>query len=1117
MIKKCTSFCMALLLCALAAVSSAQQNSAIEMVIQKGHSTFIDTVAFSPDGRYFISSGSYENTVKLWDFRGQLIRVLADHSGRITDTVFNSDGSLIAVSSGLATARRWENNTVKVWDLDGRLIRTIAAPGLIHCLAFSPVENILAGSMRTDKHYFIVLWDADGKLLRKIEMPFFETFDLAFRPDGKELACAGSLRQKQPLVKIISLTGDNLLTLKRYPAAESGSVHAVAFSPDGSQVVSGARNGSTLLWHADGSGQQRLAGPSKGIIALAFSRDGRHIAGASPDGKIYLWNRDGRYIRTIEGHTDSATGVDFSPDQTIVSCSADKSVKLWSLDGQLERACEPYPKTERTVAAFGQGRKYFVHWKGENVVDIWGAAGKPVARIEDAHKKRIHHIAVSPDGGTIATVGWDKRIRLWGMDGKLKQDIPIQQKQVAVLKFTPDSRTLVIARLKKYYLIDPETLSARLFRHKKNIDDIAVSPDGRHIACHDGRIQLFTGDGRFVRTIEAKDNYGDSNLIFSPGGQIIATWNNSRGQVSVKAARQVNVRLWHIDGRFLGIIGPDATIFRDADNNSIKYHYLHAIHDVAFSPDGKTIACGGQDDNVTLWSLDGRLIKTFKGHSLYVQSVDFSPDGRYILSSSRDGTLRVWNVENGSSMVLLADGDEWVMFTPDGYFDASRNGGDQVAMVSGAEAFAPDQFAAWFNRPDLILKRFDCGEPNVINHYSARYKRRLKRMGIREGKLLSKLHVPQAELLAANRDGNFVELALQFSDDRYNLKRYNIYINDVPLFGAMGKAVTGRNWKGVEKIELSSGRNKVEIACVNEQGAESFRTPTLFHSDRKEKGDLYFIGFGVSRYQDSRLNLMYADKDVKDLAKLFAGMKSTRFNRVHIKMVLNAEVTRKSIRAAKQFLLKAGVNDTLVLFIAGHGVHDRDQAATYYYLTHRADVSNLSGTCARFEDIEAILQGIKPRQKLFLMDTCESGEAEDDDQRFYLSRAASGEGRARAIRGISVTGKRSPAPAKRSYLFETDRYIYNDLVRRSGAIVLSSSRGGEFSYEDDHIENGYFTEAIINTFSGYTADVDGDGIISIDELRASVSRSVAESTAGLQNPTVDRDNIYVKFGFPVAR
>jgi hypothetical protein len=104
---------------------------------------------------------------------------------------------------------------------------------------------------------------------------------------------------------------------------------------------------------------------------------------------------------------------------------------------------------------------------------------------------------------------------------------------------------------------------------------------------------------------------------------------------------------------------------------------------------------------------------------------------------------------------------------------------------------------------------------------------------------------------------------------------------------------------------------------------------------------------------------------------------------------------------------------------------------------------------------------------------------------------------------------------KRVFLYERDRYIYNDLSRRTGSIVFSASHAGELSLESPKIQNGFFTHAILEALGSNLADTNHDGNISIDELEAYVSLVVALETGGMQRPTVDRDNINQRFSFPL--
>ena len=451
-------------------------------------------------------------------------------------------------------------------------------------------------------------------------------------------------------------------------------------------------------------------------------------------------------------------------------------------------------------------------------------------------------------------------------------------------------------------------------------------------------------------------------------------------------------------------------------------------------------------------------------------------------------------------------------------------------MVKGLSAWGIDQFAIRNNRPDIILERMGLGTPELIVHYRSQYKKRVRKLeklyGIKESDMSRELHVPETEIIGKKENGKFVDIKFRVRDSKYRVKAYNIYVNDVPLFGAFGKKISGREKRLTDRIELTSGENKIEISCLNEKGAESYRALTYATYFKKIKGNLYYLGFGISDYKDNELDLGYAHQDALDLAKAFKRMEGGQFDRVYCKAYTNEQVTLKNIQKAKAFLKNARVDDTFVLFIAGHGMHDKDREATYYYLTYNANEKNLSKTAAKFELIEDLLQGIAPRNKLFLMDTCESGEIEEESLAKYVSTEKKTRGvRARTIRR-SADKKRSfeVKRKRRSYLLERDRFIYNDLFRRSGAIVFSSCKGDEVSYEHEELKNGFFTEAIVRAFTGEKADKNKNGIVETDELRDFVMKEVPRICKlfkfdydEIQHPTVDRDNIYQKFGFSVLR
>jgi WD40 repeat protein len=95
-----------------------------------------------------------------------------------------------------------------------------------------------------------------------------------------------------------------------------------------------------------------------------------------------------------------------------------------------------------------------------------------------------------------------------------------------------------------------------------------------------------------------------------------------------------------------------------------------SLTSVAFSPDGKEVLTGSQDNTAILWEAQtGRRVRTLEGHSYWVLSVAFSPDGRQVLTGSQDRTARLWEARTGRLLRTFqghAGGINSVAFSPDG-------------------------------------------------------------------------------------------------------------------------------------------------------------------------------------------------------------------------------------------------------------------------------------------------------------------------------------------------------------------------------------------------------------------------------------------------------------------
>jgi len=286
----------------------------------QGHLSPISSVAFSPDGNYFISSsgiGGYADnykdyTIKLWETTtGHEIKTFLGHSGCVNSISFSADGKLIVSGSS--------DGTVKLWNVNsGREIRTFSGhKGAVISVSFNHNGKYIISV----SYGIIKLWDTSTG--REFKTLYHSgCICVAFSPDGRKLV-SGSFDN----FKLWDITtGRELWT---YPVGPK----SLKFSPDGSQILSGGFKPSLLIINTTtGREISRFGLPISTVGDVDFSPDGKQIVSVSwlgEEGDIKLWDvATGSITRTF---THSwAVSVAFSPDgKKIISGSADSTIKLW--------------------------------------------------------------------------------------------------------------------------------------------------------------------------------------------------------------------------------------------------------------------------------------------------------------------------------------------------------------------------------------------------------------------------------------------------------------------------------------------------------------------------------------------------------------------------------------------------------------------------------------------------------------------------------------------------------------------------------------------------------------------------------------------------------------------
>lgn len=233
------------------------------------------------------------------------------------------------------------------------------------------------------------------------------------------------------------------------------------------------------------------------------------------------------------------------------------------------------------------------------------------------------------------------------------------------------------------------------------------------------------------------------------------------------------------------------------------------------------------------------------------------------------------------------------------------------------------------------------------------------------------------------------------------------------------------------------------------------------------------------------------------------------------------KATRPEILKAKEWLKQSRINDLVVVFAAGNGM--TDEQSNSYFGTHDIDPKHPAANGLPYEAFENLLDGIPAMQKVLLLDTCFSGEIEKDQAVVVAQAETGGSGTVKmrsfkAARGVTVVADASEpksdttnAPRLSSEMVKFQQDWFADLRRGTGAAVISSSSGNEYSLEGEHWKNCVFTYALLNGLKNRGADANKDQTITVSELQSYVIDQVRKLTEGGQNPTVRRENLEYDF------
>ncbi len=968
--------------------------------------------------------------------------------------------------------------------------------GKVHNLIFTPDGNRLI-SVSEDKT--IRVWNAQtGEQVKKFESQIGEGYEgmfyaSAISPDGKLLAVGGYQvsTEKENYVIVIDIEkGEQVATA----IGHSDVINSLSFTGSGQFLASGSADGTVRIWKMENfptlitSATINVGTP---VSNVCFNRMSQDLAVASESKDILVYALAGLRkgekqfaSKTLRKHKGILNELTYSPDGAyLISSSFDNELILWRADGTAIKDIDKL-KHPITALAFsfdgkilaaldetGKGMTYTIP-TGSKLTEFTG------------HDNTVFSAVFSPASNTgnymIASGGGNNNeIILWNpINGLTIRKIKGKGSPIHKLAFGQGYELFISREMAKDKTDFKSSFDFSSFVINRGpVKSPVIAPLPKDIF-QTGVNSIALPKGKTIRTDGGVD------------GRILDFRSLANGSVVV--ASDFSLKLYDKNGylnkEFLGHSG--------------------AVRTVTISEDGKYLASGGEDQSIVIWKLSET------GFAPSLRSIFDTPEWSEYFSSlpvdslTSETTKKAWLdviaflKANGEKVykeidaryktlgeilipfatLFLAEDNEWVCWTPKGYFNCSSAGARYFGWHTNrgierlADFYDADQYFEILYRPKEMSKSiieskriedimresgeriFDLGKlerPSAAFFENYASVDTADVMHYIKGELVTRAQVIPVNIEIYDGGGGVKELLI-YHNDKLIIRDTTIALNEE------GKKIT-KNYT----LELTNGENQFKVKVRNHYKVES--RPDVFNVDYIGEviatSSLYVFAVGINKYQNSSYELNYAQPDAKAFLDKVVETNKTIYKSIHPIGLYDAQATRSNImKEFKTVINKAKAEDVFVFFYAGHGTIDQEKDDAFYLVP--TDVTKLYGDAAQleskaisYEELKNTLTKVKAQKQIVLMDACHSGAA--------------------------VGGMKTRAAGE-------DEKAIITLARSSGTVLLASSGSQQFATEFEVLKHGTFTYALLEALDG-KADR-GDGQVTVNEIKLYLDDRVPELT-----------------------
>lgn len=1048
-----------------------------EIFIQNVAFNFIETRSFSSDGKY-LSIGGDNKFVLYETFTGREIRTFMDNDG-ITAIAVSSDGKFILSGN--------EAGFIKLWDvMSGKVIKSLPTGKKVRIIRFSR-DDTLAISHHDDSQ--LMISDIKiGQVLKKIGYGVYVNGYLENGDKGeiyalidRELEVAeefsGGKKINVPLppeeqyknvYSLVDLTTDKELQIVKFKSRfESGKLGKFSFSKDGNYALFQQGKKIYLINFSNGDEISSWSVPDEFEYSqwLIISRDGKLAITAGSKG-IFLWDAfKGEKLKVL---TDKEPYfICLSPDgKYLLSGRTFHLPELWDVSSGkkiLSYSNSNAPVSGITLESW-MNKNYSLLNRGNLPPMIFDWSSITPKKIFESYSE-VYTVGTS--GNYILLVDKNKQGTLWVLKENKAKHFDNNNMFLALSEDEKYAVTLTLPDKEEIKVWDMVT-DKKIFRHSERWSKqlrAAFSYDNRYLIINSDYnikvIDLSTGKVKFSYSAppsDYRDILGIKDFAISRNNRYLAVtyldkdisvlkiWDINSGK-EVNSIIEDRIRKIELlpDGRTFVLSGyrkskdyeGDIIVLIDSATGFNKGELKSGFRcggawKTDFSDDGNLIVAGSCN-RLIFWDPVTNKIKKYTDLSHGISEVKLIDNTRIALKLG-DQTIRLLNLDTLNELARLyafTDG-EWIVITPEGYFNASPNGAKHLNVRVGNKVYSIDNFYEKFFNPVYVASVLQGKKVEAV-------------ADIRKGILTP----PDVRIISPEPNKEFttdtITITVSAKDTGGGIDEIRLYHN--------GKAV-GEDTRAVKIVPKGNEIIKNYTVTLLD-GINTFRA-TAFSKDRIESNpyelivrltapqkevSFYVLAIGINRYKNPALNLNYAEPDARAIAEFFRQKGSGLFKAVKTIELYNEEATKAIIISKLKQLENTNPQDAVLIYLAGHGENISDKWYFIpYELTYPEREGDIRTKGLSSDELSGLIKNIKAQKILVLIDACKAGAV------------------LVAFRGFE------------------DRKAFSQLSRATGVHVIAASTKDQFAAEVKELGHGVFTYTLLEGLKGKARVVGGEAV-----------------------------------------